>query len=444
MDEDHVEFALEFWTNPELVDENNEVYNFTRQAESTSKVVRDPSDRKSVPHRIHWLEETIGVIYASMLKRGKQVFGEQFHMSWPYFLDLRPYYVKDATRETCMCVYHLRFDEMANGLLRYRRTLRRERVATCNCSIPQSSRDLRKQLVCAGDDGLDTMFHSLDAVDCIMQKCEDCMELRKLFNGPSSMCEQETRDPGGGSEALQVKFESYDKIKYTTKDGTDKDRKDFVSRQLPFSQFKSELMEYWPKFLAHHNDAKWHDDDFASIKARLRCGHVAAVIDFAENYSHQPRFEHQSKYFSQVQTTIVPVVLMFRIEDLLNVAHTEKEELIAMFDKLELPKVVFETHFIISSDMQHDNAFIQKGLNDHIIPYIKGAVPNAICLHVRSDGCKVCCVVVCARCPIVMFMLRYVVTGHLRTHKLLFVCRHNLSVHQISFGFQGRLWKVVV
>lgn len=71
-------------------------------------------------------------------------------------------------------------------------------------------------------------------------------------------------------------------------------------------------MEYWPKFIAHHNDAKWLDDDFVALKLNLRRGHVAFVIDFAENYAHKPKFEHQSKYFTQVQTTIVPVVLMLR------------------------------------------------------------------------------------------------------------------------------------
>lgn len=118
-------------------------------------------------------------------------------------------------------------------------------------------------------------------------------------------------------------------------------------------------------------------------------GHVAFVIDFAENYSHQPRFEHQSKYFTQVQTTIVPVVVMFRVEDLVNIPSSEQTELLTMFDKLRLPPVVSETHFIISPDMQHDNAFIQKALDDHVIPYILKASREVKCMHVRSDGCKV-------------------------------------------------------
>ena len=84
------------------------------------------------------------------------------------------------------------------------------------------------------------------------------------------------------------------------------------------------------------------------------------MIDLAENYTHEPRIEHQSKYFSQTQTTIVPVVLMFRVEDLTNITAERCAELIAYFDAHNLPHIVSETHFIISADMQHDNAFIRK------------------------------------------------------------------------------------
>lgn len=165
-------------------------------------------------------------------------------------------------------------------------------------------------------------------------------------------------------------------------------KKDFVSRTVSFSSFKSELQKYWPKFIAHHNDAKWHDNDFIALKNKLRQGKVGLVIDYSENYSHEPRFEHQSKYFSQVQTTIIPVVLMFRVEDLENVTADERSELITMFDEFKLPHIISETHFVISSDMQHDNAMVQKLLDDLIMPYIKMNAPSVSELHVRSDGCK--------------------------------------------------------
>lgn len=70
--------------------------------------------------------------------------------------------------------------------------------------------------------------------------------------------------------------------------------------------------------------SRWHDNDFVAIKTKLPRGRAALVIDYAENYAHEPCFEHQSKHFSQVQTTIVPVVLMFRVEDLENIDAAEK------------------------------------------------------------------------------------------------------------------------
>lgn len=85
-----------------------------------------------------------------------------------------------------------------------------------------------------------------------------------------------------------------------------------------------------------------------------------AVIDFAENYSHQSRFEHQSKNFSQVQTTIVLVVMINLVEDFDNINQSEKDRLLQLFDELQLPRDVSQTHYIISSDMMHSNPFIQK------------------------------------------------------------------------------------
>eukprot|EP00966_Prymnesium_polylepis_P199401 4620698-Prymnesium_polylepis.1 len=79
---------------------------------------------------------------------------------------------------------------------------------------------------------------------------------------------------------------------------------------------------------------------------------------------------------------------MLRVEDLTNITEAERAQLIEMFDKQGLPHVVSETHYIISSDMQHDNAMIQKLLDDLIVPYIKENAPSVGHLYIRSDGCK--------------------------------------------------------
>lgn len=294
------DFALSFWTDEFLADADGSAYNFVRRSERMADSLRDPQNRKSgETYRIHWLEERIGVIYDAMLAAGKRQFGEnKFHLSWPTFLDLRPFYVKNATRETCMCVYHLRWREFSDGLLTYRKTLRSEKVSLCSCTAPANEKALRKQLIC--ERRSDASTTSLDNLDCIMQRCAECKDLTKLTSGPGSLCADEMRDPGGSGLALSVKYESYEKVPYVTKDGTQKVKKDFVSKQVPFSEFKEELSKYWPKFIAHHNDAKWHDNDFIAMKLKLPRGRCVIVIDYSENFSHEPRFEHQSKYFSQV------------------------------------------------------------------------------------------------------------------------------------------------
>ena len=131
MDGTWVEFARKYWTDSFLADpETGEAYNFVRRSEKMSDEMRDPSDRKSKDrYRIFWLEEKVNVMYEAMKKAGKYAHGDSFHMSWPYFLSLRPFWVKDATRDTCMCIYHLRWREFANGLTEYRKSLRREQVS---------------------------------------------------------------------------------------------------------------------------------------------------------------------------------------------------------------------------------------------------------------------------------------------------------------------------
>ena len=62
------------------------------------------------------------------------------------------------------------------------------------------------------------------------------------------------------------------------------------------------MCEYAPKFLWHHELAKWQDADWAELKQYFPRGTVVAVIDYAENYTHSPRMEHQSKWVSSSMT----------------------------------------------------------------------------------------------------------------------------------------------
>ena len=141
-----------------------------------------------------------------MLEAGKAKFvGEDFKFSWPKFLELRPFWVKNATRETCMCVYHLRWAEFANGLITYRKTLKAQNITACDCNAtaPRNEKALRKSLICERREG--EAVQSLDNTDCIHGRCFECQDLKKLTSGPGSLCADEMRDHGDGGLALKAR-----------------------------------------------------------------------------------------------------------------------------------------------------------------------------------------------------------------------------------------------
>ena len=83
----------------------------------------------------------------------------------------------------------MRFSELANGLIKYRKTLRAQKISSCNCAWPVNDKWLLRSLICQRKDG-----SSLDNLECLMQRCPDCKDLKKLTSGPGSLCADETRD----------------------------------------------------------------------------------------------------------------------------------------------------------------------------------------------------------------------------------------------------------
>eukprot|EP00965_Chrysotila_dentata_P091145 3009294-Pleurochrysis_carterae.AAC.1 len=64
-----------------------------------------------------------------------------------------------------------------------------------------------------------------------------------------------------------------------------------------------------------------------------------------------------------------------------------KEELRVLFAKLSRPANIVEPHCFVSSDLTHDNAFVQHVNDKYITPYAQSIGKFTTC-YVRSDGCK--------------------------------------------------------
>lgn len=120
-----------------------------RPSEVSRDTIRNPKDRSDKEeYRKHYLQKGIGDAHEEMHTAGKATFGDSFHLSLSYFSDLRPFYVQDATRDTCVCVYHMRWREFTDGLRNYRHNLRTRKISTCKCSWAQNDIALHKQLLC--------------------------------------------------------------------------------------------------------------------------------------------------------------------------------------------------------------------------------------------------------------------------------------------------------
>ena len=182
-----------------------------------------------------------------------------------------------------MCVYHLRWNEMCNALHACRHNLKKEGVLKhydCNCEreIPKNAHDQRRCLACERGEG-----QEMGKLPCIEGRCSECNlisdklktkadgsnKVVKFSNLPKlNLCPHELHDVGKGEEALSVHYERFQKVEYALKNGKVRDRKDFVKCTVPISVLLDDMKEYWPKFICHHNDAKWQDKDWDAMKTR--------------------------------------------------------------------------------------------------------------------------------------------------------------------------------
>jgi hypothetical protein len=230
--EERKKFALQFWTDAELLNSDGQQYGFVRYSERAKDEIRDPANRTSKEtFRIAWLEARVGDVYEAMKKAGVAKWPD-FHMSQTVFSELRPFFVKDATRETCMCIYHMRWSELCSASTTFRRTLREQKITSCKCCVPKNGDEWRKKLICprvsdlaetsaAAPSTCDTpvscaataassapehsaqpsssgkMF-SYDNLHCVKQECEECKDLKLL---DSLLCADERSE---AASALQV------------------------------------------------------------------------------------------------------------------------------------------------------------------------------------------------------------------------------------------------
>ena len=171
-------FVKEIWLDQD--------YNFTRRSERTKDDVKnrkDPDD--DLYHRIHWRDARyVDILLGDsdkegMLALGKKKCDEALHLSLKTMMALEPFNVRKTGEETCVCVYHPKWEKLCQTYNKERKALK---VNECGCqNLTCVGYEARSMTMCPNDDG--KQFHKRE---CIYGACGECPGLEAL-----RMCEAE-------------------------------------------------------------------------------------------------------------------------------------------------------------------------------------------------------------------------------------------------------------
>ena len=359
MDETWIDFAVSIWTTE------------TRPSPSTKDSIRNPHDHSDKkPYRIHFLDMQIGEMQKLIVERGREHFGEKFHFSWKYCVKVRPFWVKEAGRETSVCIYHMRFDLMVEAQYVFTKKMRDATICKCTHPNVKNPSEFRRGILCESREFANP--------DCASGDCLSCGELQML-----NLCSCFDYD----DKAHLIRWEEYQTITGTRKDGSEFEKKDFVVVNTTYQAFLDHFSsKVWPKLRVHHQIASLQTTDIKHIKTHPTLHVVCDVEDFSQNGNIQPKREHVSRYFSEVGYTLYGMILTAHLDDFTNIANAEREELRELLTRKGLPLSITESHIVISSDLNHDGCAVMHFNDQLLTPYIKANLPR---VHTRiriSDG----------------------------------------------------------
>ena len=361
---------------------------FTRQAEQAKHVLHNPhdhSDKELKP--IRWLEMSNQEMLERVLQKGKAHFKDpNFTCSSRKLRELKPWWIRSAGREVCLCRYHLGWDLYASALYGVRKRVRDAATiagqSLCSCVNRISGSLLRRDSTCSRPEGEDWRDRA-----CVNGTCDSCGGGKKF--------------PVCGPELEQLKEQQVEYEKWFPEEGDVK--ADFRETTASFKDFFAEMKVYFHEtLLPHHDKASWQDHDWSMQNTTFPRFTFVSVRDFAEGYSHAVKNQHQSAYFAQPRSNLYPVVMNFDARDLNDLffekyagvedGAVEKARILAGFEELNLRPIITFTLGIITPDHKKDFAFVRHVDEEIIIPFVREIGINGPdtfkCHYVRSDGCK--------------------------------------------------------
>jgi hypothetical protein len=274
--DDWMKFAIDFWSDEHV----------SRESEISKRRIRNPYTRKdTTKYGLHFLTVLIKDQYKMMLQAAAKHFKGHFYMSMTINSSLRPFWVKNSTRETCLCIYHLKWMQAAEDLANFRNGLRTSGQCKCTTPILRQSADLWHTLLCPKKEG-----ELCYQWECVNNRCPHCRGAKRLKESVLCKCVGDPRQE-------RIKWKTYDKIdtgkeRVAREDGDVSKvyRHDFVPRTEGGSE-TTPLEDYityfandlWPEFIQHHDLALHQDYDWQEQRKNQPRHTCVTVEDFPEN-----------------------------------------------------------------------------------------------------------------------------------------------------------------
>ena len=225
----------------------------TRESERMTDELKNPKDRSDPQlYRVHFQEDRTEDILDRIFETGVQKFGvhgpQGFHLSMTTLLKYKPFQIRRARAETCVCVHHLNL-KWAKMVQVYRKQRQELKVSRdkCKCDLKIHPDEARQAVSCEKPPGQDTLSFS-----CVHRTCPDCPGFK-----PLEMCEQELK----AAENVTFQREKWGKGTYQRADGSTKEYYDFFVQPSDFEDLTKEMKAYIPTIVAHHDLAKVQDLD---------------------------------------------------------------------------------------------------------------------------------------------------------------------------------------
>ena len=394
-----------------------------RPGEKMRDKLKNPKDRSDKEvYTIHFREKLIKDLYTDCLVKGKEKWPvldpndgdgedvvrlkEGFQLSDRVYRDEKPFFIREARRDQCLCIWHLRFEYLAEGFYNFWQARRTAVGTKCDCPHLKTGTALRRHLICPRPEDAD-----LSGLKCVRQACRNCRDIKRL-----NVCDKCI----AAFKGHKMEYQIFGQREFTRKKGkaaVDPDfvlnekrqagsvetKPDFVLVESSYEDFLDYLGEYWPIYIAHHEQAKAQDYDWDRQRKHFPRSTWVSTQDYSENYHHEARKEFQSAYFVEIGSTVYGMVIRVHLEDIANeaemaargedavISDAHRVELMELFSKLDEPAIVTISLIVMSSDLVHDEAFVQHCNDKIMIPYMQKIKANGVEWrrhHARSDGCK--------------------------------------------------------